>query len=889
MKPRYVYFFGDGRAEGRGSWTALLGSKGAGLAEMTRLGLRVPAGLTITTKTCLEYYASGHRYPSGLWEEVLSNLKRVERAMDARFGDQARPLLVSVRSGAPVSMPGMMDTVLNVGMNERVLQGLSDRSQDPRFAYDTYRRFIEMFSDIVMGVDRAKFMALLARKKAEQRVTLDTELSVEALKNLVSQYLTLVTAETRRPFPSDPLEQLRMSIHAVFESWHSPRAVEYRKIHHIPHTLGTAVSVVAMVYGNMGKDSGTGVAFTRNPKTGAKRLFAECLLNAQGEDVVSGSRTPFPLEVLAKRLPSGYRALVKAAHTLERHYRDMVDIEFTIQNGTFYLLQVRPGKRTVVAAIKIAEDLVKERMLDVKAALLKIDPEQLDHLLHPMIDTQERVTVIAKGLPASPGAAVGHVVFDAEEAVRRAGQGDPVLLVRPETSPKDIKGMKVAQGILTARGGETSHAALVARGMGKCCVVGCEALRIDEGRRQAKIGAITLHEGDLLTLNGSTGEVILGQARLIRPKPSEVTRKLRTPMRWATAVRRLRVRANADTPEDARTARQYGAEGIGLCRTEHMFFEGDRIKAMREMILSDTVDERRKALAKILPFQKGDFIEIFKVMEGYPVTIRLLDPPLHEFLPKTEDELKELTREMGVSLEVLRAKNERLHELNPMLGHRGCRLGITYPEIYEMQVRAICEAACELRRQGGQVFPEVMIPLVVDVRELERLRALCEKTADEVMTRYRIKLKYEIGTMIELPRAAVVADAIATVADFFSFGTNDLTQMVYGLSRDDYGKFIPFYLNEGLLDDDPFMTLDQEGVGLLMKMGVEKGRATRPDLKVGICGEHGGDPRSIEFFHQIGLDYVSCSPYRVPIAKLAAAQAAIRHPFSRRRGPGTRR
>lgn len=870
---KYVYFFGDGKAEGRGSWKDLLGGKGAGLAEMTHLGIPVPAGFTITTQACVEYFSMGRKYPAGMFDQVLKNLKRVERSIGAKFGDPDNPLLVSVRSGAKASMPGMMDTVLNLGINEQTLKGLARKTHNRRFSYDAYRRFISMFGSIVLEVKREKFEKLLEAKKHQVSVEQDTQLDERALEDLADQFKRLVAEETGKSFPEDPFEQLRLGINAVFDSWYGARAVTYRKLHHIPDDWGTAVNVVAMVFGNMGETSGTGVAFTRDPSMGERRFFGEFLLNAQGEDVVAGIRTPLPISSLAEKIPVAYRELQTIYKKLERHYKDMLDLEFTIQEGKLYMLQTRVGKRTAASAVRIAVDMVKEKLIDQRTAIQRIDPQQLDQLLHPMIDPKAKVRVIAKGLPASPGAAVGKVVFTAEDAERMAERGERVVLVRTETSPEDIGGMHAAQGILTARGGMTSHAAVVGRGMGKCCVVGCGAINIDDEKRLFTVNGLTVREGDLLTLNGSTGEVIMGEAPLIQPVMS---REFQTLMGWVDKSRRLKVRANADTPHDSKVARAFGAEGIGLCRTEHMFFEGDRIKAVREMILADSVEERKRALSKLLPMQRSDFLGIFKEMEGFPVTIRLLDPPLHEFLPHTDEELEELSREMGVPVNILRDKNKALHEFNPMLGHRGCRLGITYPEIYEMQVQAIFEAACQLTKEKVRVIPEIMIPLVMDLKELERMKDLLNRTAQGILEQYGLKLKYSIGTMIELPRAALVADEIAKEAEFFSFGTNDLTQTVFGLSRDDAGKFLPFYVEKGILPGDPFVAIDQAGVGLLMRMGVEKGRSTRPDLKIGICGEHGGEPTSVEFCHLIGLNYVSCSPYRVPIARLAAAQAALR-------------
>lgn len=872
-RKKYVYFFGDGKAEGSGTMKDLLGGKGAGLAEMTNLGIRVPAGFTITTEACIEYFNNNKRYPIGLIEEALKSLKKVEALMGKGFGDPNNPLLVSVRSGSKFSMPGMMDTVLNIGLNDSTVLGLIKRTNNIRFAYDTYRRFVTMFGDIVMGIERKKFEEVLQSNKKAVGVKLDTELDAEALKELVSEFKAIVKKESGLDFPDDPLIQLKMSIDAVFKSWYSKRAVDYRRLYNIPDNLGTAVNVQAMVFGNMGDTSGTGVAFTRDPATGENRFFAECLLNAQGEDVVAGIRTPLPIDALAKKIPDVYKELTDIYKKLERHYKEMLDIEFTIQEGKLYFLQVRVGKRTANAAIRIAVEMVEEGLIDKETAISRINPEQLDQVLHPAIDPKAKIKVIAKGLPASPGAAVGKVIFSAEEAERKAEQGEKVILVRNETSPDDIVGMHVAQGILTARGGTTSHAAVVARGMGRCCVVGCGDININEETRSFTAGDLVIREGDFITLNGSTGEVIIGEARLIKPEISLFFKKL---MGWVDGVRRLKVRANADTPQDAKQAREFGAEGIGLCRTEHMFFEKERIKAVREMILSNNQEERRRALSKILPMQKDDFIRIFKEMEGLPVTIRLLDPPLHEFLPHTEEEMEELSKEMKVPLANLKAKNRSLQEANPMLGHRGCRLGITYPEIYEIQVRAIFEAASELTRAGITVIPEVMIPLVAHLKEFELMKKLCVEIAEKVMEECSIRLTYMVGTMIELPRAAIVADEIAKEAEFFSFGTNDLTQTTFGLSRDDAGKFLPQYIEKGILGSDPFAVLDQEGVGQLIKVGADKGRSTRPTLKLGICGEHGGEPGSVEFCHRIGLDYVSCSPYRVPIARLAAAQAALK-------------
>lgn len=870
---KYVYYFGDGKAEGTAQMKDLLGGKGAGLAEMTNLGIPVPSGFTITTEACREYFSLGKKFPDRMWEEVLNNLKNVEKSMNSEFGNPENPLLISVRSGAKFSMPGMMDTVLNLGLNDETLKGLIKKTKNEKFAYDTYRRFITMFGSIVTNIDRKKFEDLLEEAKKAKDVQLDTELDAKDFKTLVKKYKELYKKETGTNFPSDPYEQLRMAIKAVFDSWYGDRAATYRRLHGIPDDLGTACNIVAMVFGNMGENSGTGVGFTRDPSTGEKKFFAEFLVNAQGEDVVSGIRTPLKIEELKRRMPKIYSQLEKICNKLEKHYKDMLDIEFTIQEGKLYMLQTRVGKRTAAAAIKIAVDMVNEKLIDKKIALLRIEPEQLNQLLHPTIDLKAEVKVIAKGLPASPGAAVGRVVFSAQDAEEWVEKGERVILVRNETSPEDIGGMAVAQGILTARGGMTSHAAVVGRGMGKCCVVGCGEITIREEEKCFTAGEITVKEGDYITLNGTTGEVILGQAPLVMPK---LSKEFYTIMQWTDELSKLKVRANADTPKDARVARDFGASGIGLCRTEHMFFDPDRIRAFREMILSDNIDQRKKALDKIKPYQKKDFIGIFKEMKGLPVTIRLLDPPLHEFLPKTDEEIEILSNEMGVSIRRIKSKIKALEEFNPMLGHRGCRLGVTYPEIYEMQVRAIMEAACELAKKKIKVIPEIMIPLVAHVNELKLMKELTVKTSEDVMKQYRIKVEYKVGTMIELARAAITADQIATEAEFFSFGTNDLTQSVFGLSRDDAGKFLPFYIDNKIIEDDPFITIDAEGVGQIMEIGVKKGRKTNKNLKVGICGEHGGDPKSIEFCHKINLNYVSCSPYRVPIAKLAAVHANLK-------------
>ena len=869
IKTKYVYSFWGGKADGSGEMKNLLGGKGAGLAEMTRLGIPVPPGFTITTEACLAYFNGKNKFPQGMMEEAIVALKRVEKVKGEVFGDPSNPLLVSVRSGARASMPGMMDTVLNLGLNDQTVAGLIKKSNNERFGWDAYRRFVSMFGNIVMGVERNKFDNGLDESKRAHGAKLDTDLTADALKGLVKTFKEIVFKETGTRFPDDPMEQLRLGIAAVFKSWFGQRAMTYRRINNLPDSWGTAVSVVAMVFGNMGEDSATGVVFTRDPNTGKKTFFGEVLFNAQGEDVVAGIRTPLPISDLQKKLPKAYKEFVAIYKKLELHYKEMLDLEFTIQAGRLYLLQTRIGKRTALAAIKIAVDLSKEGFITQEEAVLRIDPISLDHLLHPMVDSKGKVDIIAKGLPASPGAAIGQVVFTAAEAERIAGLGEKVILVRSETSPEDIGGMYVAEGIVTSRGGMTSHAAVVARGMGKCCITGCGALKINEEKRFFMVDSLTIKQGDYISLNGSTGEVILGKAPLVQPAFSD---SFKTLMRWADSARRLKVRTNADTPRDARVAREFGAEGIGLCRTEHMFFDEGRIRAVREMILSDSVTERKRALAKLLPMQKNDFVEIFKEMKGLPVTIRLLDPPLHEFIPHSLDEIVPLAREMGLSIETLQSKIKSLEEFNPMLGHRGCRLGITYPEIYEMQVQAIFEAACEVK---GAVV-EIMIPLVAHTREFAEMKALCVHMGKSVMDRYKKKIAYSVGTMIELPRAALVADEIAKEAEFFSFGTNDLTQTTFGLSRDDSSRFLPEYIRKEILPQDPFVSIDQEGVGALMKIALEKGRGTRPGMKIGICGEHGGDPSSVTFCHDIGLSYVSCSPFRVPIARLAAAQAALK-------------
>jgi len=871
-KQKYVYFFGNNKAEGSGKMKDLLGGKGAGLAEMTSLKIPVPAGCTITTEACNQYFKNGKKYPANMWDQVLENLKKIEKAMNMKFGDASNPLLLSVRSGAKFSMPGMMDTVLNLGLTPTTIQALINKTKNARFAYDAYRRFVTMFGSIVMGMDRQKFEKALDEMKERKHVKQDTDLSAEDLKELSKEFEIIYRQNTGEEFPTDPYDQLKKAINSVFSSWFGDRAVKYRKLNKIPEDLGTACNVQAMVFGNMGNTSGTGVGFTRDPSTGKKKFFAECLINAQGEDIVAGIRTPFHIEELKKYMPQAYKELNQIHQKLEKHFKDMMDIEFTIQEKKLYMLQARVGKRTAAAAIKIAIDMVNEKIIDKKTAVLRIDPKQLDQLLHPMIDPKAKIKVVAKGLPASPGAAVGKVVFTAEDAEEAAAKGEKVILVRAETSPEDIGGMNAAQGILTARGGMTSHAAVVARGMGKCCIAGCGSINIREGHKYFTASDVKISEGDYITLNGSTGEVILGETQLVKPT---LTGEFGIFMKWVDSFMKLGVRANADTPHDAVVARNFGATGIGLCRTEHMFFEADRISAVREMILADNLEERERALAKLLPMQKSDFKGIFKAMQGLPVTIRLLDPPLHEFLPHTDEELQALAKQMAVSVEKLKERNQALHEFNPMLGHRGCRLGVTYPEIYAMQARAIIEAACELAKQKIIVMPEIMIPLVAHVNELKLMRELVDKVAEEVQKAYKIRIKYTVGTMIELPRAAITADEIAIYADFYSFGTNDLTQTTFGLSRDDAGRFLPFYVDKNILPEDPFVSIDRGGAGLLMQIAVEKGRKTKKNLKMGICGEHGGDPSSIEFCHKIGLNYVSCSPYRVPIARLAAAHAAL--------------
>ncbi len=882
MGQKFVYFFGDGHAEGRADMKNLLGGKGANLAEMTSIGLPVPPGFTLSTEVCTEFYKNDSNYPPSLAAEVAAHLAQVEGLMGRIFGDAANPLLVSVRSGARASMPGMMDTVLNLGLNDITVQGIIAQSGDERFAYDAYRRFVQMYSDVVMGMDKHSLEHLLEQKKDERGVHLDTDLSAGDWKDLVAAFKAQIKEELGVAFPDDPMDQLWGAIGAVFGSWMNQRAITYRRLNNIPAEWGTAVNVQSMVYGNMGNDCATGVAFTRDPSTGENYFYGEYLVNAQGEDVVAGIRTPQPinrakattLPPMEEVMPECYQQLDAIRTILETHYKDMQDIEFTIEKGKLFMLQTRNGKRTAPAAIKIAVDMVAEGLIDQRTAVKRVAPEQLDQLLHPSLDPKAVKNIIAKGLPASPGAVSGTVVFTADEAESEAKTGRKVILVRIETSPEDIHGMHAAQGILTARGGMTSHAAVVARGMGKCCVAGCGDIKVDYANLCFTTkGGVVVKKGDMITLDGTLGEVMLGAVPTVS---AELTGDFGTLMGWVDGIRRLKVRTNADTPHDAKVARQFGAEGIGLCRTEHMFFDAERIAAVREMILADDVEGRELALAKILPMQKGDFVGLFREMKGLPVTIRLLDPPLHEFLPQEEKDIVELCKTMKVPVSALKHKIETLHEFNPMLGHRGCRLGITFPEIYNMQVTAIMEAACELvKNEGFSIVPEIMIPLIATVKELSVLKQNAVAICDATIARYGVTVEYLIGTMIELPRAALTADEIAVEAEFFSFGTNDLTQTTFGLSRDDAGKFLPFYVDNNILPEDPFVSLDQNGVGKLVKMACELGRATRPDIKLGICGEHGGDPSSVIFCHNVGLDYVSCSPFRVPIARLAAAHAVL--------------
>jgi pyruvate,orthophosphate dikinase len=884
-----VYFFGGGRAEGKGDMKDTLGGKGAGLAEMTNAGLPVPPGFTISTDVCRIFYDNKGSLGADIQKQVDEALARLEATTEQKLGSTERPLLVSVRSGAKFSMPGMMDTILNLGLNDTTVKALAARTGNDRFAWDSYRRFIQMYGNVVLQIDKRDFDAIFDHIKENVSARLDTEIPVQSLQELVREYKTLVQKKTKADFPQDPKQQLQGAINAVFGSWKNPRAIHYRRMNKISEDLGTAVNVQTMVFGNMGNTSGTGVGFTRNPSTGEKEFYGEFLINAQGEDVVAGIRTPTPIRELDRVMPECYKQLREITDRLEKHYRDMQDFEFTIQENRLYMLQTRNGKRTGKAAVKVAADMVKEGLITPEDAVMRVEPSQLDQLLHPVLDPKAKVKELVQGLPASPGAVSGRIVFSAEDAVEKVKQGR-VILVRKETVPDDIHGMEVAVGILTSRGGMTSHAAVVARGMGKCCVVGAESIKIDERNKILTAGSKQLHEGDWITLEGSTGKVFEGQVPTMEPDPN--SGDFAAFMGMADKIRRLGIRANADIPRDAEVARKFGAEGIGLCRTEHMFFAEDRLPHVQKMILSDTEPERREELNKLLPFQRADFEGLFRAMDGLAVTIRLLDPPLHEFLPKRE--------ELMVELAVLRAKNgpakeiqekerllqrvEALHEFNPMLGHRGCRLGITYPEISEMQCRAIFEAACRVQKEGKTVKPEIMIPLVGLPKEFQEQKAIVDRVAGEVFAQAGAKVHYMVGTMIELPRAVVVADKIAETAEFFSFGTNDLTQTTFGFSRDDAGKIIADYLAKGILKADPFQELDREGVGSLVKAGLDKGRSVRPDLEVGICGEHGGDPSSIDFCDQVGLDYVSCSPYRVPIARLAAAQSVVARKSSSERG-----
>ncbi len=871
---KQVFHFHEGKREMK----HLLGGKGANLAEMTNAGLPVPPGFTITTEACNDFLESGNQLKKELLDQVWSALEQLEQETGKGFGDVENPLLVSVRSGSVFSMPGMMDTILNLGLNHETVEGLARLTQNPRFAYDSYRRFIQMFGDVVMGVEHYQFERIIQRQKKRVHVTHETELTANDWQEVIQQFLDLIQEETGSDFPQSPHEQMKHAIQAVFLSWNNDRAKIYRQIHDISDRLGTAVNIQMMVFGNMGEDSGTGVAFSRNPSTGENELYGEFLINAQGEDVVAGIRTPQPIRILEEKMPEIYRQFQQISKQLEMHYQDMQDIEFTIERGTLYILQTRAGKRTAQSAVKIAVDMVEEGIIGKEDALLRVDPNQLSQMLHRRLNPNQELKIIAKGLPASPGAASGKIIFDADDAEKLAADGQRVILVRPETTPEDIHGIIAAQGVLTSRGGMTSHAAVVARGMGKACICGCEQLKIDLRKKIVEVDSFTLKEGDMISIDGSTGQVIFGKVPLIDP---ELTPEFKKILSWADQVRKLQVRANADNPEDAAKARELGAEGIGLCRTEHMFMEADRVPIVQQMILAETEEERQEALWKLLPMQKNDFKGIFREMDGLPVTIRLLDPPLHEFLPNLEDlvvELTELRITGGDSVEIAQKENllkkvRSLHEFNPMLGHRGCRLGLIYPEIYLMQVEAIFQAAKECMAEGRKVIPEIMIPLVGHVNELKELRGLI----DEVASRVDFSHEYTVGTMIEIPRAAITADQIAEQADFFSFGTNDLTQTTFGFSRDDAeGKFLHQYIENKILEENPFISIDQEGVGSLIKMGVEKGKQVKSKLKTGICGEHGGEKKSIEFCHDVGLDYVSCSPFRVPLARLASAQASLK-------------
>jgi len=870
---KYIYFFGDNKTEGKKELKDLLGGKGANLAEMSNINIPIPPGFTISTIACKHYNQENNKLTEDMISEIQQNITKLEESTQKTFGDNNNPLLLSVRSGAAVSMPGMMDTILNLGLNDNVVKGLANQSNNEQFAWDSYRRFIQMFGNVVMGISHDKFETILEQIKEKKQVTYDMDLTVDALKNLVEQYKQLIKNETNQSFPQDVHKQLIQSIQAVFNSWNNQRAIKYREIKDIKGLEGTAVNVQTMVFGNMGKDSATGVCFTRNPATGENSFYGEYLINAQGEDVVAGIRTPLQIKTLQKNMPDLYDQLLTTCKKLEKHYKDMQDLEFTIQNKELYMLQTRTGKRTAQAAINIAVDMVNEGLINKKEALLSINPKQLSQLLHKQLDknTQHNNQYLTNGLPASPGAAVGKIVFSNESAIEQSKDDESVILIRNETSPEDIIGMEVASGILTAKGGMTSHAAVVARSMGKCCVSGCKDIKINEDKQIITVGSKTFLQGDFITLDGATGNVYDGKIPTVSPKLNE---KFSTILEWADNSRKLQVRTNADTPRDAEKAMEFGAEGIGLCRTEHMFFEGNRIKAVRRMILAHDTEKRKEALATLKPYQKEDFINLFKIMNGKPITIRLLDPPLHEFLPKEEEEIKAFAKEMNISYEQLQKEIAQLQEVNPMLGHRGCRIGISHPEIPEMQAQALFEAAKEVAAMGIKVQPEIMIPLVGHVEEFIHQKKIITAVAKQVLNGSK-NINYKIGTMIEVPRAALRADTIAAEAEFFSFGTNDLTQMTSGFSRDDVGKFIPEYISQGLFKFDPFQTLDQTGVGELIKISVKKGKVSRPDLKLGICGEQGGEPKSIEFCHNIGLDYVSCSPYQIPVARLAAAHAAL--------------
>jgi len=875
MTSKYVYFFGADKTEGKAEMRELLGGKGANLAEMAHLGINVPPGFTITTEACTYYFQKKKKLPPALWNEVLENLETLEQAMGKQFGGTDEPLLVSVRSGSRASMPGMMDTVLNLGLNPETLKALSEKTGSGRFAYDCYRRFIAMFGNVVLGIDSEHFETILHRRKTKQKVKFDTELGVGDLKMVIKDFKALVKRKTGKPFPDKPMDQLKLAVEAVFNSWNTDRAVTYRRLNRIPDDWGTAVNVQSMVYGNMGPTSATGVAFTRNPATGEKEFYGEYMINAQGEDVVAGIRTPSPIAQLEKDMPEVFESLTGIYKKLESHYKDMQDIEFTVQENQLYMLQTRSGKRTAAAAIRVAVDMVNEGLISKQEAILRIPATQVDQIFHPMVDPNSKGKVLGKGLGASPGAATGKVVFTPERAMELSKKKERVILVRMETSPEDIHGMSVAQGILTAKGGMTSHAAVVARAMGKPCVSGLGEMQVESRKKKVALNGLVLKELDPITIDGSSGEVMQGQIPLTQPRMTSYFRQL---MGWVDKVRGLNVRANADTPHDASVAREFGAQGIGLCRTEHMFFDEERILLVRKMIIADKEKVREEALKKLLPIQRSDFTQIFKVMNGMPVTVRLLDPPLHEFLPNTPAEIKTMAKQMRIPATKLTKKIDSLKEQNPMLGLRGCRLGIVFPEIYEMQVRAIIEAACRLVKKGSKVLPEIMVPLVHHVNEFKIVRERIDAIAEEVISKSDVKLDYKVGTMIELPRAAVTADEIAKEADFFSFGTNDLTQTALGLSRDDAGSFLSHYLEAGIVGEDPFVSVDQKGVGSLVAMAIEKGRNANKKLHLGVCGEHGGDPASIEFFHQLGLDYVSCSPFRVPTALLAAAQVAVQTP-----------